>query len=213
MRLSSRFALSVFTASVLAVTAGAAALAQDNNPSNAPEMHGMQHWGADHEALLNAKLAGLKAGLNLSADQEKLWGPFEAAVRDAAKMRMEHMQEMMERMGHMGGMHHEDMGQMHEEDMGEIQHEGMGEMQAQGESMSPVDRLEEAADRLSQAGAALKKIADAAKPLYDSLDGEQKRIFAFLAPELMAMGRHPGAMGPWGHHPHHHGDEGGPDEE
>ena len=200
MRLSSRFALSAFAASVLAVTAGAAALAQDNNPqdnnpSNPPAMHRMQHWAADHEALLNAKLAGLKAGLNLTPDQEKLWEPFEASVRDAAKMRMEHMQEMMEQMG---GMRQEGMHQ-----------EGMGE----GESMSPVDRLGEMADRLSQAGAALTKIADAAKPLYGSFDDEQKRIFGFLAPALMAMGHGPGEMGPWGHSRHHHGEEGGPDEE
>src|SRR6516225_2216471 len=61
-------------------------------------MERMQHWAADHQALLDAKLAGLKAGLKLTPDQEKLWGPFEAAVRKAADMRMEHMEEMMARM-------------------------------------------------------------------------------------------------------------------
>ena len=59
----------------------------------------MQHWAADHEALLDAKIAGLKAGLKLTPDQEKLWGPLEAAVRDAAALRMQHMGDMMERMG------------------------------------------------------------------------------------------------------------------
>ncbi len=51
--------------------------------------HRMQHWAADHEALLDARLAGLKADLKLTPNQDKLWAPFEAAVRDAAKMRME----------------------------------------------------------------------------------------------------------------------------
>jgi hypothetical protein len=196
MRLSSRFALSAFAASVLALMAGAAALAQDNNRSNAPAMHRMQHWAVDHEALLDAKLAGLKAGLRLTPDQEKLWGPFEGAVRDAAEMRMQHMQEMMEHMGQTGGMHREDM----DMDMGE------------GESLSPVDRLDAMADRMSQAGAALKKVADAAKPFYASLDEEQKRIFGFLAPELLTMGHGPGGMGP-GHRHRYRGDESGPDEE
>ena len=35
--------------------------------------------------MLDARLAGLKAGLRLTPDQEKLWGPFEAAVRDFAQ--------------------------------------------------------------------------------------------------------------------------------
>jgi hypothetical protein len=194
MSVSSRLALNVLAASVLAMTAGAAALAQDNKPPNAPAMHRMQHWVVDHQALLDAKLAGLKAGLRLTPDQEKLWGPLEAAVRDAAQMRMEHMQDMMERMGQMGDMHREDM------DSGE------------GETISPLDRLDAVANRMSQAGAALKKIADAGKPLYASLDDGQKRVFGFLAPELMAMGHGPGGMGPSGRR-HHHGDEGGSDEE
>ena len=40
---------------------------------------------ADKAAFLNARLAALKAVLDLTPDQEKLWTPLEAAVRDAAK--------------------------------------------------------------------------------------------------------------------------------
>jgi N-formylglutamate amidohydrolase len=73
-------------------------------------MHRSQVWKADHEALLDAKLGGLKAGLKLTPDQEKLWGPFEAAVRNAAQMSMQHMQAMMERMHKMrNGMDDQDM--------------------------------------------------------------------------------------------------------
>ncbi len=61
-------------------------------------MNGPAHWAADHEALLDAKLGGLRAGLRLNPDQEKLWGPFEAAVREAAQLRMKHMMSRMERM-------------------------------------------------------------------------------------------------------------------
>ena len=53
--------------------AGVAA-ADDWSPSAGMER--MQNWAADHQALLDAKLAGLKAGLKLTADQDPLWSPF-----------------------------------------------------------------------------------------------------------------------------------------
>ena len=46
--------------------------------------------------MLDAKLAGMKAGLRLTPDQEKLWAPFESAVKDAAKARMDAMGQMMQ---------------------------------------------------------------------------------------------------------------------
>jgi LTXXQ motif family protein len=112
----------------------------------------VQHWAADRETVLDAKLAGMKAGLRMTPDQEKLWGPFEAAVKDADKSRMDAMGQRM---------------------------------QAQGEHMSPVDRLEAMSDRLSQGAANVKKIAEAAKPLYDSLDESQKHKFGMLGRMLM----------------------------
>ena len=48
--------------------------------------------------MLDAHLAGMKAALQLTPDQEKNWAPFEAAVRDAAKARMEEMRAMREAM-------------------------------------------------------------------------------------------------------------------
>ena len=205
MRPSFRASLITLAASVFAIATIAGVLAQANSPPGPPETPWMQHWAADHAALLDAKLGGLKAGLRLTPDQEKLWGPFESAVRAAAQMRMEHMQHMMERMGtmrHMGEMGMEQGGGMHE---------GMG--MEEGEAMSPVDRLERIATRLTQAGAALQKVADAAKPLYASLDDEQKRMFGFLSREMMAMGHGHGGMGPSGHHHRHFEGEEGPDEE
>ena len=102
MRSMVRASLAAVATSFLAVVG---AFAQNNPPDTSGWT---QRWAADHQALLNAKLAGLKAGLQLTPDQEKLWGPFEAAVRDAAEMRMQHMQDMIWRMGkmHMEGMDH-----------------------------------------------------------------------------------------------------------
>jgi hypothetical protein len=140
-------ALSI-SASAFALTAAAAG---DQPPSHAERM---QHWAADRETMLDAKLAGMKAGLQLTPDQEKLWSPFEAAVKDAAKARMDAMQKMMQ-------------------------------TRDEGERMSPIDHLEAMADRLSQGAADIKKIADAAKPLYASLDDSQKHRFGMLGRMLM----------------------------
>jgi hypothetical protein len=50
----------------------------DQKPTHAEQA---QHWA---EAALDTQLKGMKASLGLTADQEKDWEPFEAAVRDAA---------------------------------------------------------------------------------------------------------------------------------
>jgi hypothetical protein len=209
MRSSFRISLTALAASAFAVAVVAGVAAQTDNPPQPPRM---QHWAADHEAMLNAKLAGLKAGVGLTADQEKYWGPFEAAVRDAAQLRMQHMQMRMEhwRRMRMGGP------EMRESEMGgqEMGEPEMGE--ERGAPNSPIDRLEAVADHLSEAGAALKKVADTAKPLYASLDDTQKRVFVMLGRDLFEHGH--GEMG-WGHGrggwgpPHHGGEEGPEDEE
>ena len=169
--------LVVVAAACLTVAAGAnaqsASGAAGTSAPDAPKW--MQRWMDDREAMLDARLAGLKAGLQLTPDQEKLWGPFEAAVRDFAQMHMTRMQGMMERA----------------EKMGEDE-DAAGK---EGPAMSPIDRLDRIATRLTTAGAALKGIADAAKPLYASLDDQQKRRFGFLSHEMMMMGRRGGHMG------------------
>ena len=44
------------------------------------------HFGPeDRAAFLDARIAALKAGLELTADQEKIWPPLESAIRDLAR--------------------------------------------------------------------------------------------------------------------------------
>jgi LTXXQ motif family protein len=140
-------ALSTFGLCVYAL-APAAASAQNAQPSR------IGQWQADQATLLDAKLAGMKAGLQLTPDQEKLWGPFESAVKDADKSRLDAMRQMIQ-------------------------------ARQQGERMSPIDHLEAMAGRPSQAATNIKTIADAAKPLYASLDDSQKRSFAVLGRMLV----------------------------
>ncbi len=143
--------VAVLVAGSLSAPAFALAAEGDQQASRAERM---QHWAADRETMLDAKLAGMKAGLGLTADQEKFWSPFESAVKNADKSRMDAMGEIMR-------------------------------MRKQGERMSPIDHLEAMADRLSQGATNVKKIADAAKPLYDSLDESQKHKFGMLGRMLM----------------------------
>jgi hypothetical protein len=63
----------------------------------------------------------------------------------------------------------------------------------------PIERLRQRAERMTERGASLKQVADAAAPLYQSLDDAQKhrfRVLARLDRRLSAGGEH------WGHHRH-----------
>src|SRR5258708_22983463 len=66
---------------------------QTAQPSPAREGRGFQPSAEDIAALTDARVAGLKAGLKLIAEQEKNWPAVEAAIRDLAKDRSDRMKE------------------------------------------------------------------------------------------------------------------------
>jgi hypothetical protein len=105
----------------------------------------------DRAAFADARIAAVHAGLKLTPDQEKLWPPVEAAVRDLVKIRLDRANARMKA--------REDDTQKQED---------------------PVARLRERADNMAASAAALKKIADAADPLYKTLDDGQKRRLKML---------------------------------
>ena len=112
----------------------------------------------DRKAFLDARIAALKAGLELTPAQEPNWPAYEQAIRNISKL---HSETEAER--------------------------------AQATPPSdPIERLQRRGDALSKRGAALKQLAEAAAPLYGSLDEAQKRRFMILVQHL-----HP--------HRHHHG--------
>ena len=96
----------------------------------------------------------MKAGLKLTPDQEKLWPAVEAAVRDFAKMRIDRANARMN-----------------------AEKDSSSDAQKPDD---PVARLRERADRLAAGAAVLKRIADAADPLYKTLDDGQKRRLKVL---------------------------------
>ena len=135
----------------------------------------------DRAALTDARIAAVKAGLKLTPDQEKLWPPVETAVRDFAKLRIDRANARMNA----------------ERDSQDSQ-----------KPSDPVARLRDRADTMTATAAAMKRIADAADPLYKTLDDGQKRRLAILT----HMGSRFGGGG-WRHHGFQRGmdrDGGGP---
>jgi zinc resistance-associated protein len=149
---------------------------------------GSGHWGpraehrhrpsaADMAAFTDARIAALKAGLELTPDQQKDWPAFEQALRDVAQLRIARMQARQARM-----------------------QQGQTQPQGQGPN-GPFDRLAHRADNLAKTSAALKKLADAGAPLYQSLNDDQKQRFVTLSrmlrphPHRMAFNERGGRWG------------------
>ena len=121
----------------------------------------------DRAAFVDAKIAAVKAGLKLSPEQEKMWPPVEAAVRDFAKQRMALANARAS----------EREARRAEQDQKSSQD---GKSAAADQTRDPMARLRDRADRMAETAAGLKKIADAADPLYNSLDDGQKRRLSML---------------------------------
>jgi hypothetical protein len=119
----------------------------------------------DHAAFADAKIAALKAGLKLTPAQEKNWPAVETALRDIGKAREARFAEAKEK------------------------------FKSMQEHRSVIEGLHFRSKALAARSAEAEKLADAAKPLYDSLDDSQKRRFGLL---LHTIAR--GHMHHWGHH-------------
>jgi zinc resistance-associated protein len=110
---------------------------------------GRPHWRPseqDVNALTDARIAAIKAGLKLTPDQEKNWPGVEQAIRDLAIDRYERRTQRRN----------------------------------EPRPADPIERLREHADAMTKTAADLKKLADAAGPLYQSLNEDQKHRLLFL---------------------------------
>jgi hypothetical protein len=117
-----------------------------------PRYEHRHHLSAeDRAALTDARIAALKAGLELTADQAKSWPAFEQALRDMAQLRAQRRQ---------------------------AREAASQQPQTPG---SPFDRLSQRADNMSKFSAALKRVADTGAPLYMSLNDAQKDRFKMLS--------------------------------
>jgi zinc resistance-associated protein len=154
----------VVAAAVLAVAGSSIVYAQQRSAGpdrdNARFEHRHPLSPEDRAAFVDARIAALKAGLELTPDQAKNWPDFEKALRDMAQLRAER-----------------------------IAAREAAEQHPDKAPSAPFDRLAQRADNMGKTSAALKRIAEAGKPLYASLDDSQKARFHKLA---------------WLLRPHHH---------
>ena len=161
----------IVAVAVLAITGSTAVYAQ-YHPWFRGNMQHMRMNPEDRAAFADARIAAVHAGLKLTADQEKLWPPVESAVRDLVKLRIDRANARMK-----------------------AQDDAQAGDGQQKPDDNPVARLREHADNMAASAAAMKKIADAADPLYKTLDEGQKRRLAIL----IHHGRFGGEGGGWRH--------------
>jgi hypothetical protein len=113
----------------------------------------------DLEQLTDARIKLVKAALQLTPDQEKLWPPIEEAIRARAKDRQARIATAVDRAR-----------ELRDRSRIEVIRD-----------RNPIEFMKRRADRLAQRSADLKRLADAWEPLYQTLDPDQKRRMAFLA--------------------------------
>jgi hypothetical protein len=104
----------------------------------------------------DARTARIKADLRLTAEQEKNWPGLETALRDVGKTRADRQVALR------------------------------ADREQRKEPADIIERLNRRATILSDRSADVKKLADAARPLYASLDEQQKKRFA---DELIRLSR------------------------
>lgn len=170
---------SVAISLALGLAAGAASLAvaQDRSPASQGPFpdRGRNAWTQDDRAaLVDGRIAGLKAALKLTAEQGKLWPPVEQTLRDNAKQRAEAWTARRER---------------------------WASMRADRAAGTPRDardipaEIRARADNLTKRADSMRKLADASTPLYAALDDGQKRRLG----ALMRMAGPGGFRGMHGH--------------
>jgi uncharacterized ferritin-like protein (DUF455 family) len=116
---------------------------------------GMTHpvTGADLNALTDARVAMIKAALQLTPDQEKYWPAIEDAIRASAKNR----QARWERVAELRDNTSVALNQR-----------------------NPIEMMQRRAQSLTQRAADLTKVANAWDPLYKTLSDDQKKRMAFV---------------------------------
>jgi hypothetical protein len=146
---------------------------------------------ADREALTDARIAGIQAGLKLTADQQRLWSPVEQAIRAQAAARIARIEERLAR----------------------LQEQRQRQEQRQGARPDLLQRLEQRAERVGRRADQIEKRAEtlqalvaALRPFWATLSEDQRRILPVLMRdrESRRAGRER-YRGPMHHGMHPHG--------
>jgi len=149
--------LKIFAAgtTALVLTASPIAHAQNAPAPQAPERLNT----TDRNSLTDMRIDLVKAALQLTPDQEKLWPPVESAIRARAEDRTARLAKIGETVGRRAD---------------ENSIEAM-------RNRDPIAFLQRRSQALAQRSADLDKLAEAWQPLYGTLSQDQRRRMAALA--------------------------------
>jgi hypothetical protein len=114
---------------------------------------------AERNSLTDLRIELIKAALQLTPDQEKLWPPVETAIRARAEDRKARIAKIQETVGRRA-----------DESRVEIMR-----------NRDPIAFLQRRSEALAQRSADLDKLAEAWQPLYKTFSPEQRRHMSALA--------------------------------
>jgi hypothetical protein len=139
---------------------------------------------ADFNALTDAWIAAIQAGLKLTPEQQRLWGPVESALRAQAAARADRFEQRRRMMAE--------------------RRDDRGSMDRDLDITQRLDRRAEwtsrFAQRATEAAQRATALSSAMKPFYASLDENQKRLLPVLLRQgnEMAQRMWRGDRGGWG---------------
>ena len=146
----------------------ATTLAEPANTPNEAAMNRPRFSARDFAAFSDVRIAALKSGLQLKPVQEQKWFGLETVLREEALRHAERAAESLEK--------------------AEEPHDRHDVIENLRERAK---QLEANAVELENLAVEFKKLADAAQPLYESLDNSQKRLFEPLLRKHVGLpGRH-----------------------
>ena len=113
----------------------------------------------DLKALTDARVALVKAALQLTPEQEKYWPALEEAIRARSTARQQRLAALAEK------------------------------LRERPANVDPAELLRERADNLAQRSTELKKLVDAWQPLWQTLKPDQKERMRILARGVLRLVR------------------------
>jgi len=138
----------------LFLAASPVALAQTRSPVPLEERQGV-----DQNTLMDMRIDLTKAALDLTPEQQKLWPPVEAAIRNRGEDRRARIAKVRETVGRRADQNSVEV----------------------LKNRDPIAFLQRRSEALAQRSADLDKLAEAWQPLYKTLSPEQRQRMAALA--------------------------------
>ena len=118
-----------------------------------------ERQGVDQNTLMDMRIDLTKAALDLTPEQQKLWPPVEAAIRNRGEDRRARIAKVRETVGRRADQNSVEV----------------------LKNRDPIAFLQRRSEALAQRSADLDKLAEAWQPLYKTLSPEQRQRMAALA--------------------------------